>query len=83
MPNARNPWPKEPPACLTLPSEIGRKKPPKPPNAPSLPFQGELWNGNEDDVIWFSTDHAAAVAAAILEAAGLDATALASEGRRP
>ena len=45
--------------------------------------QGEHWNGNEDDVIWFSTDHAAAVAAAILEAAGLDATALASEGRRP
>ncbi len=38
---------------------------------------GDHWNGDGDDVTWFTTEHAPAVAAAILEAAGLDATALA------
>ncbi len=41
--------------------------------------QGDHWNGDGDDVIWFTTEHAPAVAAPILEAAGLDPTALAPE----
>ncbi len=38
--------------------------------------QGNYWTGDGDDVIWFAAEQAPAIAAAILEAAGLDATAL-------
>lgn len=42
--------------------------------------QGDHWGGNEDNVVWFATEHAIIVAVAILEAAGLDATALHKPG---
>ena len=41
--------------------------------------QGDLWCGDGDDVIWFAVEQAPVIAAAILAAANLDATALASE----
>ena len=41
--------------------------------------RGDLWNGGGDDVICFTIEQAPAVATAILEAAGLDATALTPE----
>ncbi len=41
--------------------------------------QAGAWNDDEDAWIWFSPDHALAIAKAILEAAGLDAMALAPE----
>ncbi len=40
--------------------------------------QGD-WNDDDDGVVWFGVDQAHAVAKAILEAADLDATALAPE----
>ena len=43
--------------------------------------QGHLYCDG-DDVVWFAAEQAPAIAAAILEAAGLDPTALASEATR-
>ena len=41
--------------------------------------QRDDWPSDDDPIIWFAVEHAPAVAAAILDAAGIDATALAPE----
>ncbi len=41
--------------------------------------RGDYWSDEGDDIIWFSVEQAPAIALAILEAAGLDATTLTPE----